>query len=321
MSRSEMMNANANDVSVKELLIQLSQMSGESQPTQKHQIKDALKEWETFLRTEDDKSNSTVRGYESSIRLFSDYNKTRFVEDVTKNDIVEYRNHLQSRGLKPTTVNTHLIALNLFFEYCVDEEICRANPSRRVKKVKNDQLRPRSLDDSTVNRLRNFIRLNCEKRNDYTHLMIFDFMLKLGLRVGEVTSLRFNDIDTETGDVRVQGKGNKIRFVCMPDDLLADYKRYKSSLHRSKNESQFCFMHHGQTYCDTAVRTFYWRLCREHGITHVSPHQLRHTYAIRKMESGVPHTIIQNDMGHASFSTTARYAMPSLNDKRKYANH
>ena len=328
MTHNELLNANAANISVKDLLMSLTQMTETESTTPKYPIRKIIVEWIEHFKTDTDAkelSKSSLRNYESHVRNFSDWTESASVEEVTKSTIIEYRNYLHNtKRLKPTSVNTIIIGINQFFEYCVDMGYCDKNPTRKVSKIKQDQLRPRSLDDSTVNRLRNFIKLNCEKRNDNTHLMIFDFMLRLGLRVGEVISLKFEDIDLDGKFPIVtirSGKGNKDRNVCMPDDLLETYKQYKANLHRSKNESQFIFMHHGQPYHDTAVRTFYFRLCKEHGVEHVSPHQLRHTFAVRKIQSGVPQTIVQSDMGHASFSTTARYAMPSIDDKSKFANY
>ena len=318
MNRNELLNANAADVTVKDLLMSLTQ---NAEATPKHLLGDVLGEWMTFLKCED-KSKSTLRNYESHTRNFIDWTTVDGVEDVTQVEILDYRDYLQNtKNRKPTSVNTILIALNLFFEFCVEKGYCESNPTKRVKKVKMEQLQPKSLNESTVNRLRNFIVLNCKARNDYTHLMIFSFMRHLGLRVSEVLNLRFEDIDVDDSRVDIKsGKGNKDRSVYMSDALVDVYKQYKANLHRSKNESQYVFQHHGQRYHDTAVRTFYWRLCREHGIKHVSPHQLRHTYAVDRLNKGAPMVHLQKLLGHANFNTTARYTQPSDGDLKKTAN-
>ena len=226
-------------------------------------------------------------------------------------------------------MNLALTILNQFFNYCVDMGYCDANPTGKVKKISAEQLSPKSLDESTVNKMRNALENHCLKKEKFEHLMMFDFMLKCGLRVSEVVKLRFKNVQFETDEdgkegayIHVEdGKGGKHRDVYMPDDLVMDYKKFKSNLTRSKNESDFIFKHHGSKYSETAIRIHYHRLCKDRGIKHISPHMLRHTFAIRRMASGVPHTYIQNDMGHSNFATTARYAMPSRDNKRKFANY
>ena len=106
----------------------------------------------------------------------------------------------------------------------------------------------------------------------------------------------------------------------MPDGLLANYKRFIANLHRSKNASRYIFEHNGKPYGDSAIRTFYFRMRRDRNIQHVSPHQLRHTFAIRRMYNGVHINDLQSDLGHASYATTARYTLPSRMDKRKSRN-
>ena len=180
------------------------------------------------------------------------------------------------------------------------------------------------MTSPTLNKLRNAISINCKSRNDATHLVIFEFQLRLGLRVSEVLNLKFEHIslDGKYPTVKIiDGKGGKDREIVMPTELVDIYKRYKSSLHRSHNVSQFVFMHHGQHYQSTAVRTFYFRLCKEHKIPHVNPHALRHSYAVQEINKGTAQTILQNNLGHASFSTTARYAMPSIDDKAAAAGY
>ena len=327
MNRNELLNANADQVTVQDLLMTLTQMTAPTEPD-KRKISSTLKEWETYLEFEDDKSDYTIRNYKSQVKNFDDWAGEGNVEDVTKMVIKSYKEHLlNAKGLKPTSVNLTLISLNQFFVFCVDKGYIQENPARGIKKVKQDPLQPKSLDKSTVAKLRNAIKHSCQKKTGNNHLMMFDFMLGIGLRVSEVVKLRFRDVIDEPGHdnegvvIVRDGKGEKYREVYMPDELLATYREYKANMFRSRNESQFIFMHNGEKYSEAAIRTCYWRLCREWKIKHVSPHALRHTYAINHLKGGTPPVIVQSDLGHANFSTTARYQMPSTFDKRASRNN
>ena len=318
---------------LQEMLSKLGNMATQPDNTTQSQpervrLNKAIGEWIEHYQTDPEAkelSASSLRNYESHVSNFVGWTDFVSVDEITKSTIIDYRDYLhKEKGLKPATCNTIIIALNQYFIFCVDKGYCKKNPASRVLKVKQDPLQPKSLDDSTVNRLRNAITLNCDKRNDNTHLMIFEFQIRLGLRISEVLNLRFQDVSLDgkypTLNV-IDGKGGKDREVVMTPELVEIYKQYKSGLHRSHNLSQPIFQHHGQSYQDTAVRTFYWRLCKEHGIPHVHPHALRHSYAVQEINKGTPQTILQNNLGHASFSTTARYAMPSLNDKAAAAGY
>ena len=314
---------------LQEMLSKLGSMATQPDTTQSSvRLNQAIVEWIGHYKTDPDAkelSASSLRNYESHVRNFANWTDFVSVDEITKSIIIEYRDYLhKGKGLKPATCNTVLIALNQFFLFCVEQGYCPKNPTSRIAKIQQVQLQPKSLDDSTVNRLRNAIRLNCDKRNDATHLVIFELQLRLGLRISEALNLKFENVNLEgkypTLKV-IDGKGGKDREVVISPELVEIYKQYKSNLHRSKNVSQHIFMHHGQPYHDTAVRTFYWRLCKEHGIPHVHPHSLRHTYAVQEINKGTAQTILQNNLGHASFVTTARYAMPSIDDKAKAAGY
>ena len=68
--------------------------------------------------------------------------------------------------------------------------------------MRETQLAPKSLDDSTVNKMRNAIELWCKKKGKFEQLMMFDFMVSCGPRVGEVTKLRFQNVIFEVDEDR-----------------------------------------------------------------------------------------------------------------------
>ena len=146
---------------------------------------------------------------------------------------------------------------------------------------------------------------------------MFDVMLNMGLRISEVVALQFRDINLKEGSLTVRmSKRNRTRKLGIPSSLLESYKRFKSRYQaRSKNPNNFVFTHKGEAYTPSAIRIYYERLCEKHGIQHITPHMMRHSFCVRKINSDVKPTLVQSLMGHADFSTTARYSMPSFQDK------
>ena len=323
-------NININNVSlqdIQDLLSRLGSMAAnqpqpdnQPQPTTAHEISEVVTDWIHYLETDNavkEKTNSTLRVYESHVRNFAKWSDSASVEEVSKVEIVAYRTHLESIGRKPATTNTILTVLNRFFDYCVESNYCPKNPARSVSKIESDQLQPKSLDDFTLTQFRNCIKLSCKTRNNPTQLLMFDFMLNMGLRISEVVALQFRDINLDTRTLTVRmSKRNRTRKLGIPQSLLESYKRFKSRYQeRSKNPNNFVFTHKGEAYTPSAVRIYYERLCNKHEIPHVTPHMLRHSFCVRKINSNVNPTLVQGLMGHADFSTTARYAMPSMQDK------
>ena len=292
-------------------------------------LTEAKTEWINHLVENDDKSKSTRTKYEEHTRIFTKWHGDTTVQSVKTSDITEYRDYLQDEKLlKHTSVNVILVGLRQFFNYCKDSGYIDTNPTLKVKRLAEVQLAPKSLDEITVNKMRNAIENWCKEKGKWEQLMMFNFAISCGLRVGEITSLRFHDVQYETDSngnecafitVR-KGKGNKYREVYMPDDLLQSFRGFVANLNRSKNPHSFIFAHHGKPYGDSAIRAFYWRICRDYKLTHISPHQLRHTFACRRINSGEKMNNLQSDMGHSSWSTTSRYLLPNRDDKRESRN-
>ena len=265
-------------------------------------------------------SKGTRDLYEQHVNAFFDWHSSDNLHSIKDINIIDYRDYLHKKmNLRPATVNLKRVALNRFFQFCVDSEILKLNPVRKVKKIQEKPLPPTTPTESEVNRMRNFIEHNCNSRKDYNQLMIFDFMKTLGMRVSEVTNLRFNDInvDKETLIVR-HGKGNKVREIPITQELMASYKRFASNLNRSNVKHQFIFMYRGKPYEQSAIRSFYNRIRKLAGIkTSLSPHSLRHFFCKSHVDKGMALTKIATICGHSTVDVTAKYAEPNTDDLRE----
>ena len=292
-------------------------------------LTEAKDEFINHLKQNDDKSESTKKKYEEHARIFTLWHGNATVQSIKTSDITDYRDYLQDEKLlKHTSVNVILVGLRQMFNYCKDAGYIEVNPTLKVKRLEEVQLAPKSLDDATVNKMRNAIENWCEQKGKWEQLLMFDFAISCGLRVGEIIALRFHHVEYETDKngnecafitIR-KGKGNKYREVYMPDELLKNYKHFIANLNRSKNPSNFIFQHHGKPYGDSCLRAFYWRICRDYKLQHISPHLCRHTFAIRRIKSGETMNNLQSDLGHESWATTSRYVLPNRDDKRESRN-
>lgn len=131
-------------------------------------------------------------------------------------------------------------------------------------------------------------------------------MYACGLRISEAATLEIKAIDGPNGLVRVIGKGNKERWVPLPQPVLAELRRLWKT-HR--NPHWLCPSRDGK---GPITRMALWQTfraaARQAGITRrVSPHSLRHGYATRLLEKGVDTRIVQILLGHANIATTAGY--------------
>jgi integrase/recombinase XerD len=140
-----------------------------------------------------------------------------------------------------------------------------------------------------------------------THHVIFSTMYGTGLRVSEALHLRVPDLDSQRMTIRIeQGKGHRDRYVPLSPKLLELLRTYWRKLR--PQPWLFPGQFPNQPLRREAVRDAITRASERAGLKkHISPHSLRHAYAVHLLEAGTDIRKIQLLLGHRSLSTTARY--------------
>lgn len=142
-----------------------------------------------------------------------------------------------------------------------------------------------------------------------------------GLRVGELTQLRWGDVDLKTGELRVQGKGSRERIAFIDSracELLARYRdnvwamlakrsrKVKSNKNEPTPASPVLLNHHGTPLSSRSVGLFLKELSEATGIP-VHPHVLRHSFATHLLNHDVDLRTVQTLLGHVSIRSTTIY--------------
>ena len=136
-------------------------------------------------------------------------------------------------------------------------------------------------------------------------------LYRAGLRAGEALHLKPSNVDPQEGTVTVlHGKGDRRRTVGVDPEAMAVIMRWLDRRHElgiNGRAPLFCTLK-GRPLKASYLRTTLKRLADRAGINkRVHPHGLRHTMAYELMMEGVPMPIIQQQLGHASLTTTERY--------------
>ena len=127
-----------------------------------------------------------------------------------------------------------------------------------------------------------------------------------GLRIGEAVKVRVGDVDRGRMVIRVIGKGNKERLAPLSAPLYMDLRRMWTE---HGNPEWLFGNRRGTNHVDSgAVSKAFRQACAEAVIEEkVTPHCLRHCFATRLMEEGVPAETVRILLGHASIKTTQGY--------------
>lgn len=217
--------------------------------------------------------------------------------------------------IKKVSVGRKLAAIRTFFWFLLRERIISKDPSAGIRAPKSEKPLPKALSVDEIDR---FFSRNPEMRP--RDLAAFELLYSSGLRVGELTSLKVQDVDLNNGWVRVVGKGNKERYVPVGSRAVTALQAYlplraclqtKTGGLRSLG-ALFLNARGGplssrsirrilKSYLDSAC------LARD-----ASPHAFRHSFATHLLHGGADLRSIQELLGHASLSTTQRYTKTDL---------
>ena len=218
-------------------------------------------------------------------------------DSLDEEDLREYFLYLKNeKQVAESTFSIALCGIKFFYERTLGKEwhtLQLVRPDRKKKL-------PVVFSTDEVKRV-----LDCVHRFQYQ--VCLNTIYACGLRLLEGTRLRVKDIDSDRKMIHVvQGKGNKDRYVPLPDHTLM-LLRHLWVTHRN-SEWMFPARNGLAAINESAIQKAFQAALRESGVNKAaSVHTLRHSYATHLLEAGVDLRIIQLHLGHASPATTAIY--------------
>lgn len=249
-------------------------------------------------------SKSTITQYGSFIRELLVYTG-KPVQEITGNDIVECLNaYAAARHISDSTKDHKRLICSSFFSFLHDRGYIQRNPMATVDPIKYVAEVREALTPREVEKLR--IACGTNARDN----AVLELFLATGCRVSEITGMRVEDIDLQNGCVKVLGKGQKERIVFFSDRALEYLELYLDG--RTAGPVILSCRAPHQGLKKNALENIIRGIAQRAGITkRVFPHLLRHTFATRALNKGMPLPTLCDIMGHSSTDTTRIYAKNS----------
>lgn len=229
-----------------------------------------------FVADRSDLSPGSLVCYRSALERFS----RSCGCPVTQTGRLHVARYLSSINGK-SIYNTHLSAIKSFFDWasdCFEVKNCAA----RIRPQKEIRLKTqRTLTSEEYQRI-------CSAKGKVRDLAVF--LCNTGLRLAELCDIRPDHVDLEHRELRVMGKGRKVRIVPLNRtavDLLTKYHEFTKSRWTTTNNLKY--------------------LAHRVGIQPFTAHCCRRYFATRTLDLGAPLALVSKVLGHSSVATTIKY--------------
>ncbi len=265
-----------------------------------------------YLRGERRFSENTARAYVTDLRSAAAFAQERKHQHPKSWTVDLLRSHLarckgENGRASAATLARKQSALRAFFTWLLREHLVEHDPTTQLQTPKLPKRLPRALDaDSAMQLVRE------DKHEHATRdLAAIMLMYGMGLRVSEVSALEDQNVDLEAASALVKGKGDKERLVPIPDGCIETLKAYRAIREPPKKGTFLVGRNGGPISTRTLTRIVDKKALTAFG-RHVSPHQLRHSFATHLLAGSSNLREIQALLGHSNLSTTQRYTDVSV---------
>ena len=245
-------------------------------------------------------SKYTYDSYLGKTRDIMRYFKDKQLKDVTTDELRDFLlNYLKNeRRLSDRSINYYNSVIRFIYEVTLDKLLNKKQiPMRKNKKNVYKVLTKEELSAF----------FSCV--DNYKFKTIFMLAYGSGLRIGEITNLRVEDIDSKKMRIFVrEGKGNKERYTILSKQSLEMLRVYWSKCRQNKRWGRIFLSESGAAITEYVIRTHFRKYRRKAKLSEkVTMHTLRHCFATHLIENGATISQVKELMGHSNIRSTMAY--------------
>ena len=276
---------------------------------------EAIENYANYLRFEKNASGNTIEAYVSDLQKLQNFAEQNLVSvtpiTISYEHLQEFLYQVSKINYSERTQARWISSIKGFFSFLLEDELREDNPSALLETPKLGLYLPDTLSLEEIEKLISATEENTDlaKRNR----CMIEVLYGCGLRVSELTKLQISNINFKENYLKIQGKGDKVRFVPLADYTADFIKNYINNI-RSKQKinpkhSDILFLNsRGAQISRQMVFLIIKEIVRKAGIQkNISPHTFRHSFATHLLQNGADLRFIQEMLGHSSITTTEIY--------------
>ena len=282
---------------------------------------DLIQAYENYLRKVKHASDNTIASYMRDIRQFSQWlnvNEGIDVIDASQVNISDYLHHQENEGRSGATLSRCLASLKNFYLYLVSSGFLEKTPVMDIHVDRGEKKLPQILSGREIELL--LSQPVCVDAKGYRDKAMLEVLYATGMRVSELISLDADDVNLDLGVIKCNGakKARAIPLYPMALRALSIYMREvrESMLADPEEKALFVNVSGGRM-----SRQGFWKILKHYQDTahidkEITPHTLRHSFAVHLLENGADVGSLQELMGHCDISSTQLYTQ-MVNQKLK----
>ena len=286
-------------------------------------MQELFNKYVNYLEAERNASPYTVRNYTTDLLDFFHFLRAKEInslKEVDKHVLRDYLSHLMEQGFVKASIARKLSAIRSFYRYLLREEIISTNPVATTSSPKLDRRLPSFLTIEEMGRLLKAPDLSTPLGQ--RDLALMELLYASGLRISELANLNVEQVNLDSGEIRIWGKGSKERVVLIgkpaANALNAYLNEGRPKLLGKRKTNALFVNRYGQRLTERRVQRILGKYASIAGIDkRVHPHMLRHTFATHLLDGGADLRVVQELLGHASLSSTQIYTHVTKAQARK----
>jgi site-specific recombinase XerD len=266
-------------------------------------------------------SNHTISAYQRDLVQFTTF-LTQYsiseINNITKKHIRLFTVYLNTDKNSTSTIARKLTTLRGIFRFAIKNGYVENNP---LKDISNPKIKRKIPETLSLNSFENIIKnltQEEEKEKNLLLIAIMELLYGSALRVSELCSLNYGDIDLFSRSVKVKGKGSKERIVPLGSNSIVAINNYLNVVApKSKLTPLFLTVSGNRIYPRIIQKYVKENIQLVSDIAKKSPHVFRHSAATHMLDNGADLLSVKEILGHENLSTTQIYTHVSVERLKK----
>ncbi len=290
-------------------------------------MKQYLDEYVTYLKDVKGLSRSTIESYQADLQGFIAFAAERDVinpQEVTRTMLGLYMGRLRQQGKAASSQLRCTASLRSFFQYLVRQAVIGQDPTQLLDNPKPERKPPKSLTIEQVDKL--LSAPDSGTPQGARDKAMLELLYASGIKVSELVNLNTHDINMEMRFLRCAVSGGKERILPITQIAAGSVAFYmqdmRDKLIRDAHEDALFLNSLGTRL----TRQGFWKIIKKYGKLadideEITPHTLRHSFAIHLLQNGADLRSVQEMLGHSALSTTGMYQSTKKSMKEVYDHY